>query len=145
MGLLLVGRDVAWTGEPVSMLLNNLFLGWGGFSCIPKRKVCPFLFLPMPNSVPLHCIVKLLLTNFLVLWYLQVYIYTLQTPIKPQGYHTCTLNMLVLLCNSVGVCVCLIGRTCVVLGGEKRQILVRQNIKPPGFSALTELRKHWFS
>lgn len=133
-----------WTGEAISMLLNHLFLERGGFSCIPKRKVFPFLFLPMPSSVPLHCIVKLLLTNFLVLWYLQVYIYTLQTPVKSQGYHTCTLNMLVLLCNSAGVRVRLIERIYIVLGWE---------ISNPGetkrkttwLSALTELQKHWFS
>lgn len=57
MGLL-DGRNVGWTRETISIHLNNLFLEWGG-SCIPKRKIFPLL-----PSVPRHCTIMLLLTNY---------------------------------------------------------------------------------
>lgn len=57
------GRNVGWIRETISVLLNKLFREWGGSSCILKRKI---LFFPLPNSVPLHCTVMLLLTNFSV-------------------------------------------------------------------------------
>lgn len=91
VGLLLVGRNVA-----TSVLLNNLFLEQGGFSCIPKRFV-PFLFLPAANSVLLHHAVKLLRTNSLVSQHLHACIKTLQPPIQSQGYHTRSSNALMLL------------------------------------------------
>lgn len=136
VGLFLV---VAWPGEAISMLLN-LFLEWGALSCIPKRKVFPFLF-PHPqaklSTSPLYCKAAIELISF---FYdtLQVYIYPLQPPVQSQGYHTRTLTTLVLLCHSAGGHVCLIGRTYVVPGWEISNPGERKH-KCTWISALIEL------
>lgn len=141
----MAGRNVARAGEGPSPCSTTRSQRELACPVSPKGRFFRSSSYPCQTQYLSIASLKLLLTNFLVLGYLQVYIYTLQTPVASQGCHTRTFNMLGLLCNSAGVRVCLIERTYYgVLGLEISNPGERKH-KTTHFSALMELQNHGFS